>query len=183
MLRIEYSLVFEMEWYKILELMGTYNAFEIDFSTNPSDEDILLALIKTLYIFSDNLDNIVSQILLTSYNLNLKFSWMCCDLCYIAVNHDCVQKYRMIYSNICSKRDKLAYLKTLVHAVDEDYYYDDSHNVIYPIRTTKRIYTDNRRKFKYILNIESGGIEICRKFFKYIFGINDYTIRIISMDM
>lgn len=171
-----------MEWCRLLEILSTNNAFEIELNPCPSDEDILLALIKTIYIFSDNIDDIVSQILLSSYNINLKFSWMCCDLCYIAVDHDCVEKYRMAYSHINGKRNKIIYLRTLIHPIIEDYYYD-SDNDIYLIQHPKSIYTDNRRKFKYILHTENGGIEICRKFFKYVFGINDYTVRIISMNM
>lgn len=110
---------------------------------------------------SDSFESFTLQMFCSNQRNIAKIGWWCGDMCYIIVDHKSIQEYRTSYTCLHSKNEKIKYLKQFIH----------SHE-------STDLVGDKRKKFKYIIHTDmNGSVEICRKFFKYIFNVNNYMIR------
>lgn len=110
---------------------------------------------------SDNFESFTLKMFCSNQRNIAKIGWWCGDMCYIIVDHDSIQEYRTSYTHLASKNEKIKFLKQFINL------HESSGSV-----------GDKRKKFKYTIHTNMNGrVEICRKFFKYIFNVNNYMIR------
>lgn len=105
--------------------------------------------------------------LTTKQKQNAKPTWMCSDECYKLIDHNIVKKYRSSYMSLPNTEEKINFLKQFISKIE------------FP-----QFVNDKRRKFNYYFPTNFHiRVKICRKFFKYIFNINNYIIRTTLADI